>query len=68
MGPAGGGWMSRVGNDTVAVLEVRGEHAVVSGEMDARVRYEGGGSLCHHCPSPAETRRWAIDSARQRTR
>ena len=34
-----GGWMGRVGNDTVAVLEVRGEHAVVSGEMDARARH-----------------------------
>ena len=29
------GWADRVGNDAVAVLEVRGEHAVVSGEMDA---------------------------------
>ena len=30
-----GGLMDRVGDDAVAVLEVRGEHAVVSGEMGA---------------------------------
>ena len=28
-----GGWMLMVGDDAVAVLEVRGEHAVVSSEM-----------------------------------
>ena len=28
-----GGWMSTVGDDAVAVLEVRGEHAMVSSEM-----------------------------------
>ena len=37
-----GGWMSSVGGDAVAVLEVRGEHAVVSGEMGARSWHEGG--------------------------
>ena len=31
-----GGWMSTVGDDGVAMLEVRGERAVVSGEMGAR--------------------------------
>ena len=30
-----GGWMSPVGDDVVAVFEVRGEHAVVSGGMGA---------------------------------
>ena len=30
-----GGWMSPVGDDVVAVFEVRGEHAVVSSEMGA---------------------------------
>ena len=30
-----GGLTGRVGDDAVAVLEVRGEHAVVSGEMGA---------------------------------
>ena len=30
-----GGLMGRFGDDTAAVLEVRGEHAVVSGEMGA---------------------------------
>ena len=30
-----GGWVDGVGDDAVAVLEVRGEHAVVSGEMGA---------------------------------
>ena len=30
-----GGWMSPVGDDVVAVFEVRGEHALVSGEMAA---------------------------------
>ena len=37
-----GGWMDRVGDDAVAVLEVRGEHAVVSGEMGAGAWNEGG--------------------------
>ena len=37
-----GGWMSSVGGDAVVVLEVRGEHAVVSGEMGARSWHEGG--------------------------
>ena len=36
-----GGSMGRVGDDTAAVLEVRGEHAVVSGEMGAGTRHEG---------------------------
>ena len=44
-----GGWMSPVGDDVVAVLEVRGEHAVVSGEMargrgTERARYASGTS------------------------
>ena len=30
-----GGWMSPVGDDVVAVFEVRSEHAVVSSEMGA---------------------------------
>ena len=34
-----GGLMDRVGDDAVAVLEVRGEHAVVSGEMGAGAWY-----------------------------
>ena len=37
-----GGLMGRVGDETAAVLEVRGEHAVVSGEMGAGTRHEGG--------------------------
>ena len=37
-----GGLMGRFGDDTAAVLEVRGEHAVVSGEMGAGARYESG--------------------------
>ena len=37
-----GGWMDRVGDDAVAVLAVRGEHAVVSGEVDAGAWDEGG--------------------------
>ena len=36
--------MGRVGDDAVAVLDVRGEHAVVSGEMGAGARHEGGES------------------------
>ena len=36
-----GGWTRRVGDDEVAVFEVRGEHAVVSGEMGAGAWYEG---------------------------
>ena len=34
-----GGLMGRVGDDTAAVFEVRGEHAVVSGEMGAGTRH-----------------------------
>ena len=34
-----GGLMSTVGDDVVAVYEVRGEHAVVSGEMGAGARH-----------------------------
>ena len=37
-----GGLVDRVGDDTVAVLAVRGEHAVVSGEMGAGAWNEGG--------------------------
>ena len=37
-----GGLMGRAGDDTAAVLEVRGEHAVVSGEMGAGAWNEGG--------------------------
>ena len=37
-----GGLMGRVGDETAAVLEVRGEHAVVSGEMGAGTWHEGG--------------------------
>ena len=37
-----GGLMGRFGDDTAAVLEVRGEHAVVSGEMGAGAGHEGG--------------------------
>ena len=36
-----GGWISTAGDDVVAVLEVRGEHAMVSGEMGARSWHEG---------------------------
>ena len=38
-----GGWMSPVGDDVVAVIEVRGEHAVVSGEMDHKKSPETSG-------------------------
>ena len=34
-----GGLVDRVGDDAVAVLEVRGEHAVVSGEMGVGAWY-----------------------------
>ena len=34
--------MSRVVHNAVAVLEDRGEHAVVSGEMGAGAWHEGG--------------------------
>ena len=34
-----GGLMGRFGDDTAAVFEVRGEHAVVSGEMGAGTRH-----------------------------
>ena len=37
-----GGLVGRVGDDAVAVLAVRGEHAVVPGEMSAGTRDEGG--------------------------
>ena len=37
-----GGLMGRVGDDVMAVFAVRGEHAVVSGEMGAGARHEGG--------------------------
>ena len=37
-----GGLMGSVGDDTAAVFEVRGEHAVVSGEMGAGAGHEGG--------------------------
>ena len=37
-----GGLVDRVGDDAVAVLAVRGEHAVVSGEMGAGAWNEGG--------------------------
>ena len=37
-----GGLMSPVGDDEVAVFEVRGEHAMVSGEMGAGAWHEGG--------------------------
>ena len=37
-----GDLMGRVGDDVAAVFEVRGEHAVVSGEMGAGARHEGG--------------------------
>ena len=37
-----GGLMGRAGDDTAAVFEVRGEHAVVSGEMGAGAWHEGG--------------------------
>ena len=33
--------VGKVGDDAVAVLEVGGEHAVVSGEMSAGTRNEG---------------------------
>ena len=41
-GGRAGGWVDRVGDDAVAVLEVRGEHAVVPGEMGAGAWNEGG--------------------------
>ena len=34
-----GGWTSTVGDDVVGVFEVRGEHAVVTGEMGAGARH-----------------------------
>ena len=37
-----GGLMGGIGDDTAAMLEVRGEHAVVSGEMGAGAWYESG--------------------------
>ena len=37
-----GGLMGTVGDDVMAVFAVRGEHAVVSGEMGAGARHEGG--------------------------
>ena len=37
-----GGVMGGVGDDAAAVFEVRGEHAVVSGEMGAGAWHEGG--------------------------
>ena len=37
-----GGLMDRDGDDTVAVLDFRGKHAVVSGEMGAGAWDEGG--------------------------
>ena len=37
-----GGWTSMVGDDEVAVFEVRGKHAVVSSEMGAGAWHEGG--------------------------
>ena len=36
-----GGSISTVGDDVVAVYEVRGEHAVVSGEMGAGAWHGG---------------------------
>ena len=41
-GRLAGGWVDGVGDDAVAVLAVRGEHAVVSGEMSAGAWNEGG--------------------------
>ena len=41
-GRLAGRWVGRVGDDAVAVLAVRGEHAVVSGEMGAGAWNEGG--------------------------
>ena len=38
-----GGLMGRVGDETAAVYEVRGEHAMVSGEMGAGAWHEGAG-------------------------
>ena len=40
-----GGWTSTVGDDVVAVLGVRGEHALVSGEMGAGAWHRAS-SLC----------------------
>ena len=37
-----GGLMGTVGDDVMAVFEVRWQHAVVSGEMGAGARHEGG--------------------------
>ena len=37
-----GDWMGGVGDDTATVFAVRGEHAVVSGEMGAGAWHEGG--------------------------
>ena len=37
-----GGLLGRVGDNAAAMLEVRGEHAVVSGEMGAGAWHEGG--------------------------
>ena len=37
-----GGLVDRIGDDAVAVLEVWGEHAVITGEMGAGAWHEGG--------------------------
>ena len=43
-----GGLMGRFGDDTAAVLEVRGEHAVVSGEMGAGTRHRASSRRERH--------------------
>ena len=52
-----GSLMSAVGDNEVAVLEVRGEHAVVSGEMGAGARHEGGESGDEVCRNPDQARK-----------
>ena len=60
--------MSPVGDDVVAVFEVRGEHAVVSGEVSAGARHEGGeaGDKVHrveHEPGGEEAEAFQCEAA-----
>ena len=60
--------MSPVGDDVVAVFDVRGEHAVVSGEVSAGARHEGGeaGDKVHrveHEPGGEEAEAFQCEAA-----
>ena len=60
--------MSTVGDDVMAVLEVRGEHAVVSGEMgpemDTGSWHRASSLRERHFRGGEETRRHVMDSPR----